>query len=488
MSKILKNTTQNEIVLTDVGVTIPALTNYTIETTDYSHFAGSSDVAVHISNGNIIINDGNADLGINEGLRLLIGSYPNKNKILGGSDSTEIGNVGDKLKVSSSATGGAIDAFGRQRFSEPSVIFDSYFVETDRSMLFSRKEIGTAAISRNTTERCMDMIVSASGDKAIQQTKTYMHYVPGQSLVPLQTVVMAASQTNLRQRIGYFDDDNGLFFEQISSGIRICERDNGSGSVVDTYVDQANWNLDKLDGTGESGVTLDTTKDNIYVIDFQWLGAGKVRFGLGIDGGYIYFHENDHANKNTRSYMATGNLPIRQEIEALGVITGTPKLKVFCISVMTEGGFDAAPAQRAIDTDGTVNINTSTYTPVAAIRLKASNIRAQLIPKAVTSLATSQDDILFRIYYNPTITGGQWVSAGANSVAEYNITMTSISGGDIVGSGLIAKSGGDISSLEDTFIRIAADIDGNADTYVVAAKSLTSSASLATTITFEELY
>jgi hypothetical protein len=82
-------------------------------------------------------------------------------------------------------------------------------------------------------------------------------YQPGKSLLALMTFVMAPTQTNLRQRVGYFGANDGLYLEQNDTDVRFVLRKSTSGSVDDTeYVTQANWNVDKFDGTGPSGITI----------------------------------------------------------------------------------------------------------------------------------------------------------------------------------------------------------------------------------------
>jgi hypothetical protein len=52
----------------------------------------------------------------------------------------------------------------------------------------------------------------------------------------------------------------------------------------ETVVPQTNWNIDKLDGTGISGITLDISKAQILWMDIEWLGLGTVRIGFVING------------------------------------------------------------------------------------------------------------------------------------------------------------------------------------------------------------
>jgi hypothetical protein len=69
-----------------------------------------------------------------------------------------------------------------------------------------------------------------------------------------------------------------------------------TGSVVNTRVAQADWNQDPLDGTGPSGLTLDSSKAQILYMDIEWLGLGTVRTGFIINGAFVPCHNFDHAN------------------------------------------------------------------------------------------------------------------------------------------------------------------------------------------------
>lgn len=384
-----------------------------------------------------------------------------------------------------------LDAFGRLRVAENSILFDSYFVENDKSLLFSKKEVGGGTVTRNATTSNMELAVgTADLDRAVYQSKEYIHYIPGQSFGFLGTGKFATGKANLVQRVGLFDDDNGLFFEYDGTTFYVVVRSNTSGSVVDTRVAQTAWNRDKLDGSGDSGITLDLTKAQIWSIDYQWLGTGRVRFGFSIDGMTTIGHEVLNANNVTLPYTATGSLPVRYEILNDGATGSASTFNMTCVSVTSEGKFDAAVGVHAVDTGtSTVSIVTGSIRPVLALRLKSAFVRGTIVPGLISFLATSNDDILVRVYLNPTISGGTWNSAGAESIGEYNSTLnTTISGGEILESFYVAKSGGIPVSLDTAFLKVVADIDGNRDEIVIAAQSLTSSASVAAAINFKEFY
>ena len=214
-----------------------------------------------------------------------------------------------------------------------------------------------------------------------------------------------------------------------------------------------------------------------------------MRFGFNFNGATVFCHEIDNANANTRSYMATGTLPVRQEIVNNSAISGAKTLKSFCMSVLTEGGEDPFPSQHLIDSDGIKAINDSSYRPVLAFRLKSEHARSQLVIKKIDIVSSTTDSLLFRVLINPTFSGGDWVDVDSDSVAQYNITLNNtVTGGDIVDGGAVARTNTATSTIGRTAIPIASDFDGVVDTVVIVVKSLNNNANVAASVVIEELY
>lgn len=412
--------------------------------------------------------------------------------IKGGTDSTVIGNTNDRLRVETSfADNSVVDAFGRTRVSQASILFNAYFTETDKSLLFTQNLTGGGTVTRDVTEGQLHLeTTTASGDKTIFQSKEYIHYIPGQSVKVLVSAKFSNAQTNLTQRIGFFDENNGVFFELEDNTLYAVLRSNNTGVVVDERVAQSSWSFDKLDGTGDSGITLDISKQNIFAIDFQWLGAGRVRFGFSINGQDIVAHAFNNANNKNLPYNRTGSLPVRCEVENTGVIASAANLKLNCMAVTSEGLIDAAVITRSVDNfTSTKAISTSVIRPLISIRLKSANIRGTILPKAFTILATSQDDLLYRVVLNPaSLTGASWTSVSPTSIAEFDTSAIAVSGGEVLQSGYVSKAGGEAINLSLSFLKIVADYAGTADILTLEAISLTSSAQAVASIRFEERF
>ena len=338
------------------------------------------------------------------------------------------------------------DAFGRTRISQPLTLFDSSHRYRDNN-LWEELLVGTGStVGFSTTQGLVNIgIGTTAGCSAIRETTKIFSYQPGKSLLILNTFVPATPKENLRQRIGYFGADNGLYFEINDTTPYFVERSLSTGT--ETSVAQDDWNIDKLDGTGVSGITLDISKAQILWMDIEWLGLGTVRMGFVIDGQFIHCHSFHHANFIESTYITTASLPLRYEIANTGITTSSSTLKQVCSSVISEGGYELRGLQQAVNTPITAPVDlpspAGTYYPVISIRLKSSPNRldAIVILTALSIMGTGNGpEYNWQMRASATTTGGTWVSADVDSAVEYKIGGTSISGGRILASGFFSST------------------------------------------------
>lgn len=348
-------------------------------------------------------------------------------------------------------SGTAVDAFGRARVSTPLTLFDSSHRFKDNG-LWATKLTGTASSTFNANQATIDLTIgTAANDEVIRETTKVFSYQPGKSLFVLNTVVFAAPQTNLRQRVGYYGASNGMYLEQDGTTINFVERSSVSGSLQETRVAQSAWSQDKLDGTGPSQLTLDLTKAQICWMDIEWLGLGSVRMGFVIDGQLVHAHTFHHANVITTPYITTASLPLRYEIKNTGTTTGAT-LKQVCSSVISEGGYELRGFQQAIALPiaSPRDLTTaSTRYPVISLRLKSTRLDAIVILTAVSLLGiTNNANYRWEVVTGGTTTGGSWTNTDADSAIEYNIDGTSFSGGRILASGFMQGSNQGSTSID----------------------------------------
>ena len=361
---------------------------------------------------------------------------------------------GQPLSVTAKPEGAAGDAFGRQRVSEPLTLFDSsHRFSVNGNWNTATAVSGTATF--NADQGLIDLdVVTTSGSYVYRETNKVFPYQPGKSLLVMTSFVMASGDTNLRQRVGYFGANNGLYFQQSGDTYGIVKRSSVSGSVVDTVITQDNWNGDKLQGKGTSGYTLKHDKAQLFWADIEWLGVGTVRAGFVIDGQFIVCHSFNHANIIDSTYMTTAALPVRYEIEALDTLSAAATMKEVCATVITEGGYELRGQSRSA---GTIVTSPYTFTtsgvayPMVSIRLKTSPNRldAVVIPNAISFVGQGNNAVFnWEVVAGGTISGGTWTTTDSGSSVDYNISGTSISGGTVLAQGYVAATNQGSTSVE----------------------------------------
>jgi hypothetical protein len=388
-------------------------------------------------------------------------------------DNVNIGN-GQLITIG----GNNVDAFGRLRVSNPLTIFDSKSIMSQNS-LFNATTASGGSVTYTANKSTVNLnVTEAASSKTVRQSNRVMSYQPGKSLLIFNTFVMNTPIANLKQKIGLFDANNGIFFTADGATLKIVRRTYTSGAAVDTEVNQSDWNGDKLNGTGASGFTLDPAKSNILFIDIEWLGVGSVRVGFVINGQLITAHTFYNANNLTTVYMQTANLPIRYEIERAGTLTaGTYTLQQICSSCISEGGYSPQGLEQMIGT-GTVsagvNLTTAnTYYNIATIRIKTGRPYAVIVPAGVDVLNISNGDFEWGLFINATPSSAFSYSSFSDNV-EYDLTTvdltstgTRVAGGYLGGKTAPFTLGGDFIAFAN---QLGQTIAGVSDTLTLGVR------------------
>lgn len=344
----------------------------------------------------------------------------------------------------------ASDAFGRTRMSAPLTLFDSSHRYADNNLwstLTGGSITASASATFNPNQGLMEMRVNGlSGSRVYRETTKVFAYQPGKSLQVMSTFTFNPAKINLRQRVGYFGTDNGIYLELDDTTLYMVERSITSGSLSATRIPQSQWNVDKLDGLGPSGIVLDITKAQILFMDIEWLGLGTVRTGFVINGQFVPCHYFHHANVISSTYITTASLPLRYEIENKTATGTSSMLKQVCSTVISEGGYELRGLQQAVGNDVTAPYSlittTNTDYPVITIRLKATKLDAIVILTALSILPASSGYFKWKLIASGTTSGGTgtWNTAVSASAVEYKQDATSISGGRILASGFISQT------------------------------------------------
>ena len=339
------------------------------------------------------------------------------------------------------------DAFSRLRVSNPVTLTDTKLTIDEQPLTWSERVVdntgggygGGGAGSLYVQDDALKILQTgtASGDLVVRQYKFFANYEPGKGQLCFATgrIAPGGLKADVRRRIGFFDADDGFFLEASGTTINFVRRSSSTSPTVVTP--QANWSVDPMDGTGPSGINLDFTKEQILYCDFEWLGVGTARLGFDVGGELYWAHSFEQANIGTSVYMQTGSVPIRYEIENLGVVTGPNQLWAHCGTIISEGGVDPQSINFSADNDWTHRNVGTAWEPLLSIRLQdpsgaAANSRERLSAKAnvlprslsVHSITTNSN-VLWRAVLNPkwTVAPAAWTKV-KGSVVEYSVSAT----------------------------------------------------------------
>jgi len=370
---------------------------------------------------------------------------------------------------------GQIDAFGRQRVSAPETIFDSKQLFDNSPLLWDDQEVSGGGTGTTYTQNRASTSISVgdtTAGKRIRQSFRSFNYEPGKSQLIFMTFTGMGGAAGIVKEVGLGNDGNGVFFVNDEGTLKMRIRSSVGGVATNTDVEQSAWS-DPLDGTGDSGFTIDPSKSNILFIDLEWLGVGRVRTGFVIDGLIVPVHAFNNANNLDSVYMSTPNLPLRYSIENDG--TGAAdSLEHICSSVISEGGTQSVGKTAYLPSDGEVNANTEAVIyALKGVRLKTGGVGATVRVESVSVQATTNDPFEWLLILNPTVAGSpSWADVSNFAIQEGSPdttgspSATTVTGGTIISGGLGSGDGGggisDIQAISDT-VSLGADIAGSVD-------------------------
>jgi len=387
-----------------------------------------------------------------------------------------------------------LDAAGNLRTAEPNTIFESKLLFDADPLIWDDVEVsgsGTTNVHSVDTASTILAVSAATAGKRVNQTFQRFNYQAGKSQKVIMTGVLdnAGGGAGIIRRLGIFDDDNGLFFEDNAGTYRVVRRTNVTGTPVDNAVAQSSWNIDKFDGAGPSKITIDFTKLQVFLIDFLWLGGDRARMGFKINGRVFYAHQFVAANTLDAVYMSTPNLPLRYDIENTGA-GAVSSLEHICTSVISEGGFQDIALARSTSTAGThVDANAiGTLYAVIGLRLKSTHFSAMVRLARMSMLAKTNDDFEWSIVFNPTVAGTFTYNDETNSPVQVakGATANTVTAGYLVDAGF-TTGGSAIAQVVRDMRSLGSSIAGVADTIVLCARPFTANLDIEGALTWLEV-
>jgi hypothetical protein len=409
-----------------------------------------------------------------------------------------------------------IDAFGKLRVTNPYTVLDIKFPIKSPSQTSTDEFLNNVELictSNNNVDYTQNTsgngtrLISVSGSSTgyfKSQSRKYCNYQPGKSMLVLCSgIINAGSNVNVKTKIGFFDDYNGLYFQCDSSltpsVMSVCLINNGG---TPSSIPQEDWNIDPMNGNGTSTLNLDFTKAQLFVIDFEWLSVGRIRFGFYAFGKINYCHQIINLNNLTLPYMQSANLPIRYELVGVSNVNNNGSLLQICSTIISEGGYN--PQGRPFTANNglpSTNNVTNTETPLLAIRGGGVNYYHQnIIPLGAQLLNTANttDAILYRIrlFLSPINDfGGNFALVSNYSVVQFATTFSSIidfTPSIIIEEGYFTGRGtSEFNNLSDVFsnvIQLTSDADNKSNILIITAQIQSGNAKVACSIQWQEIY
>ena len=336
-------------------------------------------------------------------------------------------------------------AFGEIEVINPTPVVQVDFVYNVNSDMVDSTTTGSGTITQADSMAVLQT-TAASSSSAMIETKRFLKYRPGQGCHVRGTALFTTGVANSEQLFGCGDSVDGLFFGYNGTSFGVMTRNNS----VDTWVAQADWNGDKMDGTGgvsnPTGQNLDTTKGNVYQINFQWLGFGLIEFAIedSNTGRFVPVHQVKYANANTVPSLLNPSFPILWSVENTTNTTNiTLKGASACGEI--EGKVEYLGPTNAIG--NTKTGVTTALTNIITIRNKSTyQTLTNRTPINILKYSLSVDGNKpseFQIITNATLGGTpSYTDIGTNtSVVEYDTAGTTVTGGKAVDFGALAAAG-----------------------------------------------
>jgi hypothetical protein len=379
-----------------------------------------------------------------------------------------------------------LDAFGRLRSSNPETLFDGPMIDTSNTQIFDISVNGGAIATYNLNESTMTFDVSRSGQFVKRQSHYFARYQPGKSMLSYSSFYFGNNcPAGITKRVGLFEDNQGIYFEQNSTGVSWNIRSTTQGTTVSAS--QSSWNIDTLDGSGPSGFTLNINQTNLCFIDIEWLGVGRVRVGFVIEGKLIYCHQFV-MNNLPYPYIRSAYLPLRYEIQSSQNQAQSVSMKQICCTLISEGGYQPIGLLRSYIMENLKELNNTEFKPVLSIRLKSQYKNLMVVPENYTVLFPAGNQTLYvKVIYRGTLTGQNFQSV--NDFVEVDTSASLISGGYLVDSNYITnQSRISFQDIPSSVKYLQSDINGVCDIMSICIKSSSGTPSVQCACNWREIF
>lgn len=405
-------------------------------------------------------------------------------------------------------------------------------MRNDKNILeFDEKMVDGGSVTYELEEQAIVMQVSGLvTSRSIRQSKQYISYRMGQDILALVSGTLiepdfsrglTEKMRGVEGRIGLYEDTSdvnpqyptpgrvGCFFSYEING----EQDVETVSIKLQYnniIDVKNrgdWNMDKLDGTGRSRVTIDFRSPQIFVFDVQYSDRLVWKVGVLYSGNILYCHEFDRLTNtqielNWDTFKFGSRIPIRWEL------AGFPEGAILPNGSMVQGNAIVYNKQSGISTDfhsfGICNetpkilqANDANH-GLIALTLNDAGVRSRVQLSRIQLLNTQTGYARWELVLDPTkidaISGlnipaydpTQFTSVNSLSIVNRSEEDTIITDGVVLASGYIASSDVTTIKIDDKLIAMMAKIDGTPDVLALRITGMYGTANVAASVQWRE--
>lgn len=407
-----------------------------------------------------------------------------------GVETNAIAASGDRLKVEANfANDYTTTSLGSLRTSETQNIFESLFSFDKQPLIWDETLTSGGTSNFNSNTNSIDMTLpTTSGASVVRQTFRRIRYNPSRTVQVLMAGTMGAGKTNVRKRLGQFDDLDGIYFEQDGTTTYVVRRSATSGTAVNTRVPQSSWNIDKFDGTGVSGVTIDFSKHQLFYMQYAFQGFGDIVYGFYVDGRIKFCHRETIANVLTVPSLRTAHLPARIEITNTGTSASSTTLSYNSFTIKNEGGDSDQEGQvRSYSSSPLKTVGTTTV-PVISLRLGPSFQRAIADLVKTSIFVQTVDEVIWSVHLNPTLTGATFAITA--SYTQLDTAATAQTGGTELISGILGQNSNsadlsqDLLSAINSFLGVS--ITGTSSIISLSARSRLGTADVLSALVWKE--
>jgi len=416
------------------------------------------------------------------------------------------------------------DAFGRLRVSEPQALHDgkNIFGDDPKFWASTRNVVyGTLRTVFEDAKAVLDVEAPATTDDYDGRiTRQSFSYQAGRSQRTLLTGIFnvnaydVASDGSAVLTYGLGDSmkydstygklpDNGIVFvrEKINGveNTRVLIR-RKRATLYNKPISE--W-TDKLDGKGASKITVNWAKAQITDLDFEWLGVGRLRFSLNIDGQPVPIFEINNANNtdiDASPYMLMPNLRVFYGAFAKGGATESSRAQTvqICSSVQSESGSTFLGVKRTLRRSAAATSVGTTFTSILAARIATDKIGTIAKYFGGGVFTTDTTNYEYAVVINPILTNNNetWDSQYLSNV-EYSsdindaVTAAANSTGIILNAGFASSTNQGRTFAKEKFdsaLNLGHDGYDNPDEIHLLVRTLSGTASFWGLLDIEEGY